>query len=185
MKRKKMAQCSRWFRGVLAVMSIGGWFSLAAMPVLAAVDSESCSANPESRQFDFWLGDWNVTYPGVAGNSNSTVSLSLDKCLVTETWVGGKGHTGRNMFAYSADDKSWHGMFADNLGRVHVFEGKIGSGSAEFFGPGVGADGKTVLHRIRVIRINADRVEQSWEKSTDHGATWKMEFRGEYSRKKT
>jgi hypothetical protein len=118
------------------------------------------------------------------GNSNSSVSLSLDKCLLTESWDGGKGHSGKNMFAYSADDKSWHGLFADNQGRVHVFEGKVEKGTAEFFGPSIGSDGKTVLNRIRVIRIGADKVQQTWEKSKDNGATWTVEFRGEYSRKK-
>jgi len=33
-----------------------------------------------------------------------------------------------------------------------------------------------------VVRVAANKVEQSWEKSTDNGATWTMEFRGEYSR---
>jgi hypothetical protein len=133
---------------------------------------------------DFWLGDWTVTYPGTAGSSASKVDLSLDKCMVVESWDGGKRHRGQNMFAYSADDKSWHGMFADNQGRVHVFEGKVGQGSAEFTGPSRGPNGEAVLNRIKVVRVNSEKVEQSWEKSTDKGATWKMEFRGEYSRKK-
>jgi hypothetical protein len=92
-------------------------------------------------------------------------------------------NTGENMFAYSSDDKNWHGMFADNQGRVHVFEGKVASGSAEFYGPSRGPNGESVLNRIKVVRISADKVEQSWEKSTDSVA-WAMQFRGEYSRKK-
>jgi hypothetical protein len=44
--------------------------------------------------------------------------------------------------------------------------------------------GESVLNRVRVVRIGADKVEQSWEKSADNGATWTMEFRGEYTRKK-
>jgi hypothetical protein len=132
---------------------------------------------------DFWLGDWTVSYPGAPGGSTSRVSLSLDKCLVVESWEGGKGHKGENMFAYSADDKSWHGMFADNQGRVHVFEGTVESGTAEFRGPSRSAKGESVLNRIRVARLSENKVEQSWEKSTDKGATWNTEFRGEYLRK--
>ncbi|MFZ0519656.1 MAG: hypothetical protein WAL95_01450 [Candidatus Acidiferrales bacterium] len=88
------------------------------------------------------------------------------------------------MFAYSSDDKRWHGMFADNEGRVHVFQGIVSPGSAEFFGPSTGPDGRTILNRIKVVRINADNVQQTWEKSSDNGATWTMEFRGDYSRKR-
>jgi hypothetical protein len=32
--------------------------------------------------------------------------------------------------------------------------------------------------------VNADKVEQIWEKSADNGATWAMEFKMEYLRKK-
>jgi hypothetical protein len=166
----------------LFLVTIGACVGFVA-PAASAADSEACSSNIESRQFDFWLGDWTVSYPGAPGGSTSKVSLSLDKCLVVESWDGGKGHKGENMFAYSSDDKSWHGMFADNQGRVHVFEGKLAAGTAEFYGPGRNANGASVLNRIRVVRVNANKVEQSWEKSNDNGATWNMEFRGEYSRR--
>ena len=126
-----------------------------------------------------------MTYPGTTGSAGSKVYLELDKCVIVESWDGGKGQFGENMFAYSSDDKSWHGMFADNQGRVHVFEGKVSPGSAEFFGPSRGPGGEAVLNRIKIVRVSADKVEQSWEKSRDNGSTWKTEFRGEYTRKKS
>lgn len=91
------------------------------------------------------------------------------------------GFSGR----YSSDDKGWHGMFADNKGRVHIFEGKVRPGSAEFLGPSTSQDGQAVLNRIKIVQISADKVQQTWEKSSDEGATWTIEFRGEYSRKKS
>jgi hypothetical protein len=182
MKPSKPIPSSRRFSIVLMLV-MGGWFCLAPGSALAAPDSGACSANPESRQLDFWIGDWTVTYPGMAGSAASKVSLDLDKCLVIESWEGGKGHTGKNMFAYSADDQRWRGLFADNQGRVHVFEGKVSAGLAEFTGPSRGAKGQTVLNRIKVVRVAADKVEQSWEKSMNNGATWTIEFHGEYSRK--
>jgi hypothetical protein len=132
---------------------------------------------------DFWLGDWTISFAGAPSAATSKVSLDLDKCLVIESWDGGKGHTGKNMFAYSSDDQTWLGMFADNQGRVHIFAGKVTNGAAEFTGPSHGRDGESVLNRIRVRRISDTQVQQSWEKSTDNGATWTLEFRGEYSRK--
>jgi hypothetical protein len=182
MEKSIVVRSSAWFGSVLFLVVIG-WGVLAA-PTFAAADEKACSSNSESRQMDFWLGDWTVTYPGMSGSSTSKVDLSLDKCLIVESWDGGKGHRGQNMFAYSADDRSWHGMFADNQGRVHVFEGKVAQGSAEFTGPSRGPNGEAVLNRVKVVRLSVDRVEQSWEKSADNGSTWKMEFRGEYSRKK-
>ncbi len=144
----------------------------------------ACAANPESRSLDFWLGTWTIAAPGGTPNATSNVTLALDKCLIVEHWDGGQGHSGENFFGYSADDNSWHGMFADNEGRVHVFvDGKAASGSAEFSGPSRNPQGETVLNRVTIHRIAGDRVEQIWEKSSDGGKTWTTAFRGEYTRK--
>lgn len=150
-----------------------------------AATAAPCVSNPQNRELDYWVGNWNIGAPGSSGNAHSTVSLSLDKCLVVESWDGGRGHTGENVFGYSADDKSWYGLFADNEGRVHVFtSGKVSSGAAQFEGASRGSNGETVLNRVKIVRVNPDSVEQTWEKSSDHGSTWKMVFRGEYSRVK-
>lgn len=154
-----------------------------ALTVNGFADATSCAASAESRQLDYWLGDWNLGAAGSSGNAHSTVSLSLDKCLVIENWDGGRGHYGQNVFGYSADDNSWYGFFADNEGRVHVFtSGKVSAGSAEFEGPSRRPNGATVLNRVKVIRLSPNKVEQTWEKSLDKGTTWNLAFRGEYLR---
>jgi hypothetical protein len=150
-------------------------------PVVALAAPVPCSADPNSRQLDFWLGHWSVNYPGASAPSTSTVSLDLDSCLVVESWIGGKNHTGKNFFAYSKDDQSWHGMFADNEGRVHVFEGKVQSAAAEFHGPSRTPEGQSVLNRIKIVQVAPHKIEQTWDKSTDKGATWTNVFKGEYS----
>jgi hypothetical protein len=184
MKQILVLQRSKHFTSLLLVAAVGVWISL--MPrAFGATDAGPCSTNSESRQLDYWLGDWTITGPGASASAASRVYLTLDKCMVVESWDGGRGHKGENIFAYSTDEKSWHGMFADNQGRVHVFvDGKVASGSAEFSGPSRAPNGETVLNRVRIVRIGLDKVEQVWEKSSDHGATWSTEFRGQYSRRK-
>jgi hypothetical protein len=128
-KRMRMATT------LLVILVGGSW--LGFLPrAHGAVDAVPCVTNPDSKALDFWLGEWTVAAPGGAPNATSKVTLELGKCLVVERWDGGRGHAGENFFAYSADDKSWHGMFADNEGRVHVFlDGKTASGSAGFSAP--------------------------------------------------
>ena len=170
-------------QSLLLVAIIAACISLASRVCFAA-PAEPCSTNPESRALDFWLGDWHIAGTGSAPTAKSSVTALLDKCVIVETWDGGRGHIGENWFGYSADDKSWHGMSADNKGRVHVFvNGKVASGSAEFSGPSQGTDGEMILNRVRIVRIGSDRVDQIWEKSSDRGATWTTEFRLEYARK--
>jgi hypothetical protein len=168
-------------KGVLFTFAIAGCISV-AQPTAIAADGTT-AVDSESRQFDFWLGDWAISNPNGSGEAASRVYLALGQYLLVESWDDGRGHQGENLFAYSADDKSWHGMFADNQGRVHEFTGKVTSGLAEFYGPSSGPKGEVVLNRIRVVRIASDKVEQSWEKSEDNGTSWTAVFKGEYSRK--
>lgn len=171
---------TRWFTSVLLPIVAGVCFCIAAPHAFGTAKSASCSANSELRQLYFWLGTWTVTAPGNSTSSISTVSLSLDGCIVIENWGGDRNHRGENIFAYSSDDGSWRGMFVDNEGRSHVFvDGKVASGSAEFYGPSRGPNGENVLNRVRIVRLAPDKVEQTWAKSTDNGATWTTVFRGE------
>lgn len=149
----------------------------------SANDSGPCSTNTEMRQLDYWLGNWTITNPGTSGSGTSNVHLLLDKCLLVESWDNGKGHVGENLFAYSPDDKTWHGMFADNQGHTHIFvNGKVSAGAAEFDGSSHGPNGEIVLNRIKVVRLAPNKVEQTWEKSNNNGVSWRTVFRGEYRR---
>ena len=42
---------------------------------------------PEFRQFDFWVGDWDVTVGGHQAGTNQ-VTLEEDGCVIHEHWKG-------------------------------------------------------------------------------------------------
>ena len=105
MNTRLMAFGSSVSKSILLGMSIG-----LALTVNGFGQTISCAASSKSRQLDYWLGDWKIGADGSAANAHSTVSLSLDKCLVVENWDGGRGHSGQNIFGYSADDDSWYGF---------------------------------------------------------------------------
>lgn len=147
----------------------------------AAADEQPCASNQETRQLDYWLGNW--TIGSGMDKSISRVSLSLDKCVFVEHWQSGDGHVTEKVFAYSPEEKNWYGIFVDNQGRVHIFlDGKVSSQVAEFHGPSRGPDGETVLNRLKVVRVSPDKLEEVWEKSTDKGTSWMTAYRAEYSR---
>jgi len=182
MQADRASGCSYWHGGLL-FLSVLAICLASTSPSFGAANPSACAADPESRQLDFWLGNWSVGSPGGSNTATSRVSLALDECVVVENWDGGRGHSGENRFAYSPDDKSWYGMFADNEGRVHIFsEGKVAAGVAEFKGTSRGANGEAVLNKVTLARISPGKVEQTWQKSTDKGATWTTVFRGEYTR---
>jgi hypothetical protein len=72
------------------VAGAGAWLGLATLTTFAAADPLSCPESPERQQFDYWLGDWTITYPGAPGGSTSKVYLTLDKCVLVESWDGAK-----------------------------------------------------------------------------------------------
>ena len=184
MKGDSVTMVSKYPFRVLALAAVAFLALFVATPVSAQTGKGVCAANPAGREFDFWLGQWSIAPPGAgSGDAASTVSLDLDKCLIVESWEGGD-HSGKNFFAYSQEDKTWHGMFADTEGRVHLFEGKVAAGSADFHGESRGRNGEAELHHITITRLSPDRVEQIWEKSKDNGATWAKVFDGVYSRRK-
>jgi hypothetical protein len=164
---------------------VGLAFTFGAVLPLAvsAADVGACAASAQSRQLNYWLGDWVVSYSGAPRGSASKVHLELDKCLYVENWQDGRGHKGENFLAFGADDQSWRGLFADNRGRLHIFTGgTVADGAAEFLGPGRGPNGESILNRVKLVRVNDKRLQQTWEKSADGGKTWTSEFTLDYSR---
>jgi hypothetical protein len=182
MQANKVVRSLMWRRNVVLVSILGTCLGLTAY-AFGETGPGTCAAATESRQLDFWLGNWTMANAGASGGSTSKVYLSLDKCVFVEHWESGKGHVTEKTFAYSPDDKNWYGMFADNEGRAHVFaDGKVTSGSAEFHGQSRGPNGETVLNRLRVVKVSPNKLEETWEKSTDSGANWTMVYRAEYTR---
>ena len=156
---------------------------LTALPACAAVDPPACIASSQGSGLGFWLGHWTISDGEQASRATSVVSLELGKCLVVENWSDAAGHRGENLFGYNLDSKTWNGMFADNEGRIHLFDrGTVAAGKAEFYGRSLGPDGKTVLNRVAIVRKSRDDIEQTWQKSADDGVTWTTAFQGEYSR---
>jgi len=170
---------------VFPLVFAGAFLLAAALPALGADEAATCAASADARQLDFWLGDWLVGSPGMAGKGHSTVHLSLDKCMTIESWGSDtSNHNGENTLAYNAEDKSWYGLFVDNQGRVHMMKGNVTPGSAALQGPARDENGRAVLKRVRIVRVSADSVEQIWEKSADNGVSWATDFKMEYVRGK-
>jgi hypothetical protein len=76
--------------------------------------SQPCRA-AEYRQFDFWLGRWNVF--GTSGQqiATSIISSELDGCLVMEDFIGNGGFQGRSINVFDRRTGLWYQTFVDNI----------------------------------------------------------------------
>lgn len=159
---------------VAIVLSLAG--------IVTAEQKKSC-ATPEYRQFDFWVGEWNVDQAGKEAGASS-VQLILDGCIVFENWTGAKGYNGKSFNLYNATLGKWQQYWVDNAGGVLVFTGEYKDNSLRYEGVTPQKDGSTVLERLTFFKLSANQVRQLWEQSKDQGKTWAIVFDGNYVRKK-
>jgi Protein of unknown function (DUF1579) len=150
-----------------------------------ATDLDPCAAS-EHRQFDFWLGDWNVHRPdGTLAGRNRIVSL-FDGCVLHESWEGSSGHRGTSLNIYDAARGVWHQTWVDSSGMLLVLEGGLQADAMVLEGRSGSPTEPTVTVRHRIswtlIDGDPDRLRQHWEFSAD-GGSWETLFDGRYARR--
>lgn len=151
--------------------------ALAAAPALAA----PCDS-PAHRQFDFWLGAWNVHTPDGKLAGVNSVEREYDGCVLHERYATERGFRGESLNAYDAGRGTWHQTWVDNQGTLLRLEGSLRGASMVLEGEITGPEGKVTKHRI-TWTPNADgSVRQHWE-ATDAKGQWTTAFDGRYTRK--
>lgn len=158
----------------------------AAVVATAKRNAEPCAYRPESRQFDFWVGDWEVTsnLHGGAQAGRSHVERIVGQCVVFENWTGLQG-TGKSLNAWNPDLGCWQQNWMDDRGNVTNYsEGRLVDGAMRFLAEGRGATGASQKRRLTFFPLSPDRVRQLGEHSDDGGATWQVDYDFDYRRVK-
>ena len=139
--------------------------------------------NAQNRQFDFWLGQWEVTNPAGKLAGRSRIESLLDGCVLLENWDSPSGVSGKSFNIFNATTGHWEQFWVDNSGsRLHL-RGGMHEGSMVLEGAQDKPDAATgIVQRERITWTpHADgSVRQHWEASTDDGKTWKTSFDGLY-----
>lgn len=67
-------------------------------PCSYAIAQNGCAGDDHFNDFDFWLGQWNVSSNanGTHAGTN-TVTKELNNCLLMESWQGAQGSVGKSM----------------------------------------------------------------------------------------
>lgn len=139
----------------------------------------SCTAT-QHRQFDFWIGAWDVFTADGKKAGESRIEPIADGCALLEHWTGNGNVTGKSLNIYTADDGRWHQTWVDNSGSLLVIAGGFVDGKMVMTSdpalPGAG-------QRITWTPNEGGSVRQLWESSTDSGKTWTVQFDGRYVRR--
>jgi hypothetical protein len=67
-----------------------------------------CVFRRESRQFDFWVGRWEVTSAAGVPSGTNIVRWRAEGCVVEENWTDASGGRGRSLNMYDDDTGEWH-----------------------------------------------------------------------------
>jgi hypothetical protein len=148
-------------------------------------EPKPCTAAPY-RQFDFWLGDWDVVNAaGKPAGKNHVVSL-FDGCGLQENWESAQGGRGTSLNVYDAVTNHWHQTWVDDHAGLLELSGGLEDGKMILVGsrPSMKEKGSRVIHRITWTPLSSDKVRQFWEASTNEGRTWATVFDGTYVKKK-
>lgn len=155
----------------------------------AAIDRNArpCQFRAESRQFDFWIGEWDVAPTGApagSAGSRSRIESVENGCVIAEFYETPTGYAGRSYNAYELNKKRWEQFWVDNVGGLHHYTGQARDGNiyyeAAFTPPGASAPTR---NKMTFFNQGPDQVRQLGEQSTDGGKTWTVTYDLTYRRR--
>jgi hypothetical protein len=151
-------------------------------PAATPVPMSAACNSPQHRQFDFWLGEWDLVGSDGKKSAEDRVVQVLGGCALQENWTGVKSGQGLSFSAYDPATRRWHQTLIDDSGAVLKLEGEFADGKMILVGqrPSQKEKGVTITHRIAWSTVPDHRVKQYWEASTNGGRTWRPVFEGYY-----
>jgi hypothetical protein len=167
----------------LAALALALSAASASAQSLPSAPAKSCESS-EHRQFDFWLGHWEVFGPAGKKVGENRIEAIADGCALLEQWSGNGGVTGKSLNIYDAVDSRWHQTWVDSSGTLLILAGQLVDRSMvmSMSGPNPTDPKTTVLQRITWTPAADGSVRQLWELSRDAGKTWTVLFDGRYVR---
>jgi hypothetical protein len=183
-------------RSLVLGMLFGLLEACASVPALSELPKSTACANAEFRQFDFWIGDWDVTQEILQADGSwielparTEVAVSPDGCLLTEHWNGRvqffwegmqrpEAMWGFSLRRYDPATSAWSIYWMDQRNprfetpHVGRFDGDHGEFFREFT-----ADGQLRRTRIRFTQVSDTQVDWSLAFSADSGDTWRELWR--------
>ncbi|WP_250432845.1 hypothetical protein [Hanstruepera flava] len=131
---------------------------------------ENCICCTEKHaEFDFWIGDWNVTNPDGSKAGTNTIVKLQDNCMLRENWASANGKvTGTSTNFYNYKTEQWEQIWVDNRGgNLHLKGNRVGNQMILKTDQEFNKKGQPFYHRV-TWTLNPDgSVRQYWETITN------------------
>lgn len=115
------------------------------------------------RDFDFWLGEWDVSWGSGAQGTNLITPL-FDGRAILEQFDGRPGIDlrGTSVSVYDSKSARWRQTWVDSDGSYLLFEGAFADGVMDLR---TARDG--VVYRMQWREIERDTLRWLWQRATD------------------
>ena len=166
--------------------------SFAVSAALAQQSSQTTRPNPcaaaQQKQLEFWVGEWDLTWPGQnggeTGHGTNSITRIMDGCVVQENFSGLATHLrGTSVSTFDTKAGKWKQTWVDNEGGYLDFVGEFKDGQMVLQREATGPNGAKFLQRMVWKNITANELDWSWEASQDGGKTWQVQWPIHYKRK--
>jgi Protein of unknown function (DUF1579) len=170
-------------------------FIVLALACVAGARQNNTAAQPspcsklEQKQLEFWVGEWDLTWPGnnpgETAHGTSSVRRILDGCIVEENFSGGDAMhlRGQSVSIFDIRAGKWKQTWVDNEGGYLDFTGEFKDGQMILAREATRPDGTRGLQRMVFKNITRAEFDWSWEGSKDGGKTWAVLWPIHYKRK--
>jgi tetratricopeptide (TPR) repeat protein len=142
-----------------------------------------CIYSNSAREFDFWVGEWDVFNPQGQKAGTSVIQQIADGCGVLENWTGTIGGTGKSINFYDPSSSKWYQYWIGANGQPARLQGTYREGAMRYEGERPGQP--RTLTRLTFFNVDGNTVRQLGENSNDEGKTWTTTFDFKYVRKKS
>ena len=145
-------------------------------------EKEKPCSDPGADQFDFWLGEWALTWTD-GGRGSNRIEKIMDGCVIQENFDGTPSTPlrGMSVSTYLTASGDWKQTWVDNQGGYLDFSGGFADGKMILERDAV-IEGRPVKQRMVWYNIQPDALEWDWQRSDDGGQTWKTLWHIDYKR---
>jgi ketosteroid isomerase-like protein len=123
------------------------------------------------RQFDFWLGEWDVFEEGGSiREARVTVARIQNDCGLREQYEGTDGSSGESLSMYDTSTAEWQQTWLSNRGQVVFIHGTLQGEAMTLSGTGDSSGGHRLVRGV--WKPENAGVRETAETSSDDGKTW-------------
>jgi hypothetical protein len=156
---------------------------LLAPPAVAQTPPIAPCTDPAYRQFDFWLGEWQVNDPAGAKQGDNSITTDEGGCLIVERWKSASGNSGQSYNFFDPGSRQWRQVWVSQGAVIDYAGGLNSAGAMELQGTIRYRDGRSAPFRGVWSRLPDGSVRQQFDEFDLAKQAWTGWFTGIYRRK--